>query len=67
MCIVGDDNMDREYMIEMGEKFYMGLHGKLGKKTNLLDHLCEVMYAIPINIPVSLSLSLFLSQNTHLL
>ena len=28
--IVGDEDVDREYMIEMGEKFYLELYGKLG-------------------------------------
>ena len=31
-------------MIEMGEKFYMELYGKLVKKTDSLDHLREIMY-----------------------
>lgn len=44
MRIVGDDDVSREYMIEMGEKFSMELYGKLVKKTDSLDHLREIMY-----------------------
>ena len=44
MCIVGDDDVSREYMIEMGEKFSMELYGNLVKKTDSLDHLREIMY-----------------------
>ena len=51
--IVGDDDVDREHMIEMGEKFYMELYGKLGKKVDSLDHLREVMYTVPKYIPIS--------------
>ena len=53
MCIVGDEDVDREYMIEMGEKFYMELYGKLGKKADFLNHLREIMYTVPRYIPIS--------------
>ena len=53
MRIVGNDDVDREYMNKMGETFYIDLYGKLGKKADLLDHLGEMMYTIPKEIPVS--------------
>ena len=53
MRFVGDEDVDREYMIEMGEKFYMELYGKLGKKADFLNHLREIMYTIPRYIPIS--------------
>ena len=53
MCIVGDEDVDRVYMIELGEKFNMELYGKLGKKADSLDHLREIMYTIPRYIPIS--------------
>ena len=53
MNIVGNDDVDMEYIIEVGEKFYLELYGKLGKKTDLLDHLREIMYTIPKYIPIS--------------
>ena len=53
MHLVGDDDVDREYMIEMGEKFYKELYGKHGKKADSLDHLHETMYKIPKYIPIS--------------
>ena len=43
MHIVGDDDVDREYMIEMGEIFYIELYDKTGKKVDLLDHRHESM------------------------
>ena len=45
--------MDREYMIEMGEKFYLEMYENLGKKSDLFDHLCEIVYTIPKYIPIS--------------
>ena len=47
--------MDRKHMIEMGEKFYLEMYGKLGKKSHrdLSDHLCEIVYAMPKYIPIS--------------
>ena len=53
MTIVGNDDVDIEYMIEMGEQFYMELYGNLGKKADSLDHLREIMYTIPKYIPIS--------------
>ena len=53
MCIVGDEDVDREYMIEMGEKFYMELYGKLGKKADSHDHLPKIMYIITRYILIS--------------
>ena len=44
MRIIDDDDVSREYMIEMGERFYMELYGKLVKKTDSFDHLREIMY-----------------------
>ena len=43
MYIVGDDDVDREYMIEMGEIFYIELYGKTGKKVDSLDHRREII------------------------
>ena len=53
MNMVGNDDVDMEYIIEVGEKFYMELYGKLGKKADSLDHLREIMYTIPKYIPIS--------------
>ena len=47
MRTVGDDDVDREYIIGKGEKFYMELNDKLSKKAGSLDHLHEIMYVIP--------------------
>ena len=44
MCIVGDDDVSREYMIKKKKKFSMELYGNLVKKTDSLDHLREIMY-----------------------
>ena len=44
--IVCDEDVDREYMIEIGGKLYMELYSKLDKKTDSLDHLRETMYTI---------------------
>lgn len=40
-------------MIQMGEKFYMELYDKLGKKADLLDYLHEIIYTIPKHITIS--------------
>ena len=53
MRFVGDEDVDREYMIEMGEKFYMELYGKLGKKADSHDHLPKIMYIITRYILIS--------------
>ena len=45
--------MDRYYIIDMGEKFHIKFYGKLGKKTDSLYHLFEIMYTIPKYIPIS--------------
>ena len=52
MRIVGEEDVDREYMIDMREKFYKELYGKLGKKADSLDHLREIMHTIPRYIPI---------------
>ena len=51
--IVGDQDVDRENIIDMGEKFYMELYGKLGKQADLLDHLREIMFTIRRYMPIS--------------
>ena len=38
MCIIGDKDVDREY-IEMGKKFYMELCDKIGKKADSLTEI----------------------------
>lgn len=53
MSIAGDKDIDGEFMIEMGEKFYLELYGKLGKKTDSLYRLSDIMYTISIHIPIS--------------
>ena len=53
MPIVGDEDVDREYMIGIREKFYIELYGKLGKKADLPDYLREIMHTIPRYIPIS--------------
>ena len=53
MLTVGNDDAEVEQIVRMGEKFYMELYGKLGKKTDSLDHLREVMYMMPKYIPIS--------------
>lgn len=49
MSIAGDKDIDGEFMIEMGEKLY----GNLGKKTDSLYRLSDIMYTISIHIPIS--------------
>lgn len=51
--IVGDEDMDGKFMIEMGKKFYVELYGKLGKRTDSLYRLFDIMYTISIHIPIS--------------
>ena len=46
MSIAGDKDMD-------GEKFYLELYGKLGKKTDSLYRLFDIMYTKSIYIPIS--------------
>ena len=53
MPIVGDEDVDREYMIGIREKFYIELYGKLSKKADLPDYLREIMHTIPRYIPIS--------------
>ena len=53
MRIVGDEDVDREYMIEVGEKFYMELYRKLGKKAVFPDHLRGIIHTILRYIPIS--------------
>ena len=50
---VGKDNADIEEVIELGEKFFMKLYGKLSSKAESLDHLREIMYTLPKYIPIS--------------
>ena len=50
---LGNNDIDRKYIIEMGEKFYMELHGKLGKKADSLDQFRGIMYTIPKYILIS--------------
>ena len=56
MHIVGDEDVDRVYMIEMRGKFYMELCSKLSKKADLLDHLLKIMYTKPKCVPISCQL-----------
>ena len=51
--IVGNNNMDRNYVIEMGEKFHIELYDKLGKMADFHYHLCGIMYTIPKYIPIA--------------
>ena len=53
MRIVVDDDVDREYMIEMGETFYLEFYINLAKKADSPDHLRETMHTIPKHIPIS--------------
>ena len=53
MHIVSDEDVDRVYMIEMREKFYMELCSKLSKKADLLDHLLKIVYTKPKCVPIS--------------
>ena len=50
MHIVDDGDVNREYILEMGEKFNMELHGK---NIESLDHLCKILHSIPKYIPIS--------------
>lgn len=52
MCIVGDDDVNREYVILIGEIFYMEVYSNLGKKTDSLDHLCKLIYTKPKYISI---------------
>ena len=53
MHIVGKDEVDLEEIINLGEKFYMDLYGKLVSKAESLDHLREIMYMLPTKIAIS--------------
>ena len=50
MRIVDAGDVKREYILEMGEKFNMKLHGK---KTDSLDHLSKILHTIPKYITIS--------------
>ena len=50
MRIVDDGDVNREYILEIGEKFNMKMHGK---KTDWLDHLCKILHTIPKYITIS--------------
>ena len=45
--IVDDYDVNREYITEIREKFYMKLYGKLFKKRYSFDHLHKIMYTMP--------------------
>ena len=53
MRIVGDDDVDKEYMIEMRETFYLEFYINLAKKADSPDHFRETMHTIPKHIPIS--------------
>ena len=53
MHVVGNDSVDIEEIVELGEKFYLEVYGKLGLKAESLDHLREIMYMLPKYIPIS--------------
>ena len=52
MCLIGEETMWIEYMIEIRKKFYVEFFSKRGKKANSLNHLREIMYTIPKYIPI---------------
>ena len=50
MRIVDAGDVKREYILEIGEKFNMKLHGK---KTDSLDHLSKILHTIPKYLTIS--------------
>ena len=51
--IVSKDDAELESVIELSEKFCMGLYGKLTSWAKLLDDVCEIMYKLQRYISIS--------------
>ena len=48
-----DDDIEIDRMVELGEKFYINLYGKVSAKAKSLDQVCEIMYNLPKYIPIT--------------
>ena len=48
-----DDDIEIDRMVELGEKFYINLYGKVAKKAKSLDQVSKIMYNLPKYIPIT--------------
>ena len=61
-----DDDIEIDRMVELGEKFYINLYGKVAAKENSLDQVRKIMYNLP-NIPITRMPSTSLAFYFHIL
>ena len=47
------DDIEIDRMVELGEKFYINLYGKVAAKAKSLDQVREIMYNLPKYIPIT--------------
>ena len=48
-----DDDIEINRMVELGEKFYINLYGKVVTKAKSLDQVREIKYNLPKYIPIT--------------
>ena len=48
-----NDDTEIDRMVELGEKFYINLYGKVAAKAKSLDQVREIMYNLPKYIPIT--------------
>ena len=61
-----DDDIEIDRMVELGEKFYINLYGKVAAKEKSLDQVRKIMYNLP-NIPITRMPSTSLAFYFHIL
>ena len=50
--VCGDD-IEIDGVVELGEKFYINLYGKVATKAKSLDQVREIVYNLPKYIPIT--------------
>ena len=50
--VCGDD-IEIDGVVELGEKFYINLYGKVATKAKSLDQVREIIYNLPKYIPIT--------------
>ena len=48
-----NDDTEIDRMVELGEKFYINLYGKVAAKAKSLDQVREIIYNLPKYIPLT--------------
>ena len=48
-----DDDIEIKRMVELGEKFYISLYGKVAAKAKSLDQVREIKYNLPKYMPIT--------------